>query len=120
MRTSMTVARSDKSDSKVALGMSPNHLRTLAARLGKLTLALIGVSLVMAMPARAQSLKDLENQLYKKEQFFQPVNATRQVAERFGLKFTKTEDGEFMHAAVTHVIDGDGVLRAKFHGLNFD
>lgn len=50
----------------------------------------------------------------------QPDDATRQLADRFGLKFTKTDDGEFVHGAVTNIIDRDGVLRAKFHGLHFD
>lgn len=50
----------------------------------------------------------------------QPDDATRQLAERFGLKFTKTDDGEFVHGAVTHIIDRDGVRRANFHGLDFD
>jgi protein SCO1 len=50
----------------------------------------------------------------------QPEDATRQLAERFGHKFTQAEDGEFVHGIVTHVIDRDGALRANFHGLKFD
>ena len=196
----------------------------IAARITGI-LALIGIPLAAAIPAAAQSLNDVENQLYKKEQFFQPVNTpapefalqdadgqrwdldglkgkvvvlnfiyasckdvcplqtdlishiqeavnqtplrdrvqfisittdpardtpdvlkaygpihgldptnwvfltigqgepedvTRQLAERYGLKFTRTQDGEFVHGVVTSVIDRDGVLRAKFHGLAFD
>ena len=50
----------------------------------------------------------------------QPEDATRQLAERFGHKFTPADNGEFVHGVVTHVIDRDGVLRANFHGLKFD
>jgi protein SCO1/2 len=46
--------------------------------------------------------------------------ATRELAHRFGLEFTPTEDGSLMHGVVTHVIDREGHLRARFHGLNFD
>ena len=45
---------------------------------------------------------------------------TRELGERYGLKFTRTEDGDFMHAIVTHVIDQQGVMRARFHSLKFD
>lgn len=47
-------------------------------------------------------------------------DATREIAERFGLKFTPTPDGEQMHGVVTHLIDKSGHLRARYHGLNFD
>jgi protein SCO1/2 len=50
----------------------------------------------------------------------QPEDATRRLAEAYGLKFSKTEDGYQMHAVVTHVIDQDGRLRARFHGLKFE
>lgn len=49
-----------------------------------------------------------------------PEDATRKLAERFGHKFTKTDDGTQTHAVVTHVIDREGRWRAKFHGLKFD
>lgn len=45
--------------------------------------------------------------------------ATRELAEKYGLRFTEMPDGEQMHAAVTHVIDKNGDLRARFHGLEF-
>lgn len=45
--------------------------------------------------------------------------ATRTLAERFGHKFTKTDDGYQMHGIVTHVIDRDGRWQANFHGLKF-
>lgn len=50
----------------------------------------------------------------------QPDDTTRRLAEAYGLKFTKTDDGYQMHAVVTHVIDQDGRLRARFHGLKFE
>jgi hypothetical protein len=46
--------------------------------------------------------------------------ATRDLGERYGLKFTLVADGDFIHGVVTHVIDQNGVLRARFHGLKFD
>ena len=45
--------------------------------------------------------------------------ATREIADRYGLKFTSTGEGEQMHGVVTHVIDKSGNLRARFHGLKF-
>lgn len=50
----------------------------------------------------------------------QPDDTTRRLAEAYGLKFTKTDDGYQIHAVVTHVIDQDGQLRARFHGLKFE
>jgi protein SCO1/2 len=47
-------------------------------------------------------------------------NATRPLAERYGLEFTAQPDGMLMHAVVTHVIDKLGILRARFHSLKFD
>jgi protein SCO1 len=49
-----------------------------------------------------------------------PEDATRGIAEAYGLKFTGGEDGMQMHGIVTHVIDQDGRLRARFHGLKFE
>jgi protein SCO1/2 len=45
---------------------------------------------------------------------------TRELAERFGLKFTALEDGYQMHGVVTHLIDKSGNLRARYHGLKFN
>ncbi len=42
-----------------------------------------------------------------------------QLADRYGLKFVPTGDDAQMHAVVTHVIDRDGQMRARFHGLRF-
>ncbi len=50
----------------------------------------------------------------------QPEDATRQLAERFGHKFMKTDDGYQAHGVVTHIIDRDGRWRANFHGLEFE
>ena len=45
---------------------------------------------------------------------------TRELAERFGLKFTAVEDGYQMHGVVTHLMDKSGNLRARYHGLKFN
>lgn len=45
---------------------------------------------------------------------------TRALAERYGLKFTPLGNGQFVHGVVTHLIDREGVLRARYHGLRFD
>ncbi|XNO42104.1 SCO family protein (plasmid) [Sinorhizobium meliloti] len=50
----------------------------------------------------------------------QPEDSTRKTAESYGLKFTESEEGMQMHGIVTHVIDQDGRLRGRFHGLNFE
>jgi protein SCO1/2 len=50
----------------------------------------------------------------------QADDLTRKLAESYGLKFTNTPDGLQMHGVVTHVIDQDGRLRGKFHGLKFE
>lgn len=47
-------------------------------------------------------------------------SATRELAERYGHKFTKTEGGYQMHGVVTHVIAREGRWRANFHGLKFN
>lgn len=49
----------------------------------------------------------------------EPEDVTRKIAKSYGLKFVVTKDGEQMHGIVTHVIDQDGILRARFHGLKF-
>lgn len=46
--------------------------------------------------------------------------ATRRLAERYGVKFTRTDDEYLMHGVVTHLIDTSGRLRARYHGLNFE
>ena len=50
----------------------------------------------------------------------QPEDATRNLAEAFGHRFSKTPDGQQVHGIVTHVIDQEGRWRANFHGLEFN
>ncbi len=47
-------------------------------------------------------------------------DTTRNLAKRYGLKFSPTKDGYQMHGLVTHLIDKSGNLRARYHGLKFD
>ncbi len=46
--------------------------------------------------------------------------ATRELAGRYGLKFTAGAAGYQLHGLVTHLIDKSGNLRARYHGLRFD
>ena len=50
----------------------------------------------------------------------QPEEATRKLAEQFGHKFLKAEDGYQTHSVVTHVIEKGGRWAANFHGLRFE
>jgi protein SCO1/2 len=50
----------------------------------------------------------------------QAEDATRQLAKAYGLRFEPLEDGQQMHAVVTHIIDRNGRFAAKFHDLKFD
>lgn len=63
---------------------------------------------------------DLSNWLFLTTRPGQPEDFTRSLAKDYGLEFTQTEDGEQMHGVVTHVIDQDGRLKARFHGLKFE
>jgi protein SCO1/2 len=63
---------------------------------------------------------DLSNWLFLTTRPGQPEDFTRSLAKAYGLEFTQTEDGEQMHGVVTHVIDQDGRLKARFHGLKFE
>ena len=47
-------------------------------------------------------------------------DATRQLADQYRLKFTETPDGLQMHGVVTHLIDREGRLRARYHSLRFE
>lgn len=49
----------------------------------------------------------------------QPKETVR-LARAYGLVFVPTPEGQQMHAVVAHVIDRQGQLRAKFHGLDFN
>ncbi len=40
-----------------------------------------------------------------------------QLAKAYGLEFTQAAESVQMHGVVTHVIDQEGILRARFHGL---
>ncbi|OAP35198.1 cytochrome-c oxidase [Sinorhizobium glycinis] len=63
---------------------------------------------------------DPENWMFLTSAPEEPEDTTRKIAEAYGLKFTGGEGGMQMHGIVTHVIDQDGRLRARFHGLRFD
>ena len=41
------------------------------------------------------------------------------LAAGYGLKFVSTDDGEQMHGVITFLIDTEGRLRARYHGLDF-
>lgn len=74
---------------------------------------------VMAEYSKAHGA-DLSNWLFLTTRPGQPENTTRTLAKAYGLEFTLTEDGEQMHGVVTHVIDQDGRLKARFHGLKLE
>lgn len=44
---------------------------------------------------------------------------TRKLAEAYGHKFVKTDNGYQAHGVVTHIIDRGGRWAANFHGLRF-
>lgn len=46
-------------------------------------------------------------------------NLTRDLAEDYGLKFSIVDEGVQMHGVVTHIIDQEGIMKARFHGLDF-
>src|SRR6266540_4146782 len=50
----------------------------------------------------------------------QAEDTTRKLAEQFGHRFDKANDGYQIHGIVTHVIDKEGRWRANFHGLKFE
>ena len=50
----------------------------------------------------------------------EPEDTTRAIARSYGLEFTHNDDGDQMHGIVTNVIDRNGRLRGRFHGLNFE
>ena len=63
---------------------------------------------------------DAANWVFLTTKSDQPEDATRKLAEQFGHRFDKTEDGFQAHGIVTHVIDKEGRWRANFHGLKFE
>lgn len=50
----------------------------------------------------------------------QAEDTTRKLAEAFGHKFAKGDDGYQTHGVVTHVIDRGGRWAANFHGMRFN
>lgn len=50
----------------------------------------------------------------------QPDDITRQLASEYGIEFVPTDDGTQMHGTVTHLIDRQGEMRARYHGLKFN
>ncbi len=50
----------------------------------------------------------------------QTEDTTRKLAEAFGHKFVKSDDGYQTHGVVTHVIDRGGRWAGNFHGLKFN
>jgi len=49
-----------------------------------------------------------------------PEATTRELSEAYNIRFDPLDDGQQMHGVVTNVIDRNGRLAAKFHGLRFD
>lgn len=68
---------------------------------------------------RAHGL-DPVNWLFLTTRSDQPEDLTRKLAQQFGHRFDKTEDGYQTHGIVTHIIDKEGRWRANFHGLKFE
>lgn len=66
----------------------------------------------------AQGL-DLVNWTFLTSPADQPEDTTRKIAKAYGLEFTEVEAIQ-MHGLVTHVIDREGKLRGRFHGLSFE
>ena len=50
----------------------------------------------------------------------QPDEITRNLAKEYGVEFVPTDDGMQMHGTVTHLIDREGMMRARYHGLKFN
>jgi protein SCO1 len=46
--------------------------------------------------------------------------ATRDLAHQYGLEFAQEEEGVQIHGVVTLLIDRNGRLRGRYHGLKFD
>lgn len=63
---------------------------------------------------------DPENWMFLTSGPDRPEDATREIAHEYGLRFEPTEDGQQLHGVVTHLIDREGVMRARYHGLKFD
>ncbi|SET85210.1 protein SCO1/2 [Marinobacter segnicrescens] len=49
----------------------------------------------------------------------EPPGLTSELAKAYGVQFRDTGEGVQVHGVVTHVIDPEGQMRARFHGLKF-
>ncbi len=49
----------------------------------------------------------------------EPPELTPELAKAYGVQFRDTGEGVQVHGVVTHVIDPEGQMRARFHGLKF-
>ncbi|MCC7482242.1 MAG: SCO family protein, partial [Hyphomicrobiales bacterium] len=49
----------------------------------------------------------------------QPETITRDLAQAYGVEFKTMGNGEQMHGVLTNVIDQNGHLRGRFHGMEF-
>lgn len=63
---------------------------------------------------------DYHNWQFLFRQESDPPETTLELAEQYGLEFLEAAEGVQMHGIVTHVIDNEGVMRARFHGLLAD
>lgn len=50
----------------------------------------------------------------------EPEDTTRTIARAYNLEFTEIDDEIQLHGVVTFVIDREGWIRGKFHGLDFE
>jgi protein SCO1 len=48
------------------------------------------------------------------------LDAVRDVTRRYGVFFTKTEDGSVEHSQLTTLVDADGQMRVQYLGARFD
>jgi protein SCO1 len=49
-----------------------------------------------------------------------PLDAVRDVTRRYGVFFTKKEDGSVEHSQLTTLVDADGRMRVQYLGARFD
>jgi len=87
---------------------------------------LLGMTLyaLTTSQATAHSMKEALDELQQSERYLQQVNRVApdtgiRVAKTYGLEFVVVSGEEQMHGVVTHVIDPQGVMKARFHGLRF-
>jgi protein SCO1/2 len=63
---------------------------------------------------------DASNWMFLTKRSEQAEDATRQLAQAYGLRYEPLKNGQQMHGVVTHIIDRNGRFAAKFHGLKFE